>query len=97
MSCRVPRWITVAVLLAAMPSAAQIPEAPGNTGPGPRDEHPGHSSGVLEPAVVPTEGEASAPEIVDLMKRSRANAEATKSSAAAKRSPEPRRRSTPLR
>jgi hypothetical protein len=86
--------VSLAALLIAAPCFAQIPEAPGNAG-SPRDEHPGHSAGGLNPAVVPTEPEASPPEIVDLMKRSRANAEATKSSGKAKRSPEPKRKATP--
>src|SRR5260221_14489428 len=88
--------LVVAATMVASPSFAQIPEAPGNAGPGPRDEHPGHSGGALAPVVVPTESEGSAPEIIDLMKRSRANAEGTKSGVKPKRSPEPRRRATPV-
>ena len=87
-------FAAVAVLGAAV-GFAQIPEAPGNESSAPRDEHPGHSSGGLEPAVVPTEREATPPEIVDLMNRSRANAEATKTGLKSKRGNAPKRRATP--
>jgi hypothetical protein len=86
-------WLaSIGVALVASWSAAQIPEAPGNA---PRDENPGRSSGGLAPAVVPTEPEASAPEIVDLVKRSRANAEATKTGVNAKNGREPSKKPTP--
>ena len=76
------------VLLAvAAPSMAQIPEAPGTSAVAPRDEQPGHVGGGLPPAVVPTESDASAPEIIDLMKRSRANAEGTVAPVKPKRPP----------
>lgn len=87
--------VATAVTLLASLCAAQIPEAPGNEASAPRDEHPGHSSGGLDPAIIPTEREASPPEIVDLMKRSRANAEATKTSGKAKSETRPLEKPTP--
>ena len=89
---RLPWLASIGVALVASWSAAQIPEAPGSA---PRDENPGRSSGGLAPAVVPTEPEASAPEIVDLVKRSRANAEATKTGVNAKNGREPSKKPTP--
>jgi hypothetical protein len=86
-------WLaSIGVALVASWSAAQIPEAPGNA---PRDENPGRSSGGFAPAVVPTEREASPPEIVDLVTRSRANAEATKTSTKAKNGTEPSKKPVP--
>ena len=98
MRARIAWLVSVTVaLLVTSPSVAQIPEAPGNEASAPRDEHPGHSSGGLSPAIVPTEREASPPEIVDLMKRSRANAEATKASVKPKSGAEPLTKATPSR
>jgi hypothetical protein len=89
---RFPWLLSIGVALVASWSAAQIPDAPGTA---PRDENPGRSSSGLAPAVVPTEREPSPPEIVDLVKRSRANAEATKTSAKTKNRTEPSKKPTP--
>ena len=86
---RIRGWWLAAFLSFTVPSAAQIPAAPGNQGAAPRDEHPGHSKGGLAPVVVPTESEPTAPEIIDLMKRSRANAEGTSGPKNAVASPKP--------
>jgi hypothetical protein len=94
---RIAWVVSVVVALLASPGTAQIPEAPGSGVSGPRDENPGHSSGGLDPVIVPTEREASPPEIVELMNRSRANAEATKASGKAKNASQPLQKPTPPR